>query len=384
MVRAPVRAAAGRLGRAWRRQLTPHLVAHGQIVGHEACRCLWWALGLWLAVTTFDRTGAETETGTETETEAGTETETETETETVAARLPLRLVGLGVVLGLAIGSRFVSGLLAPLLGATLLIMSPRGQRLRTTLLGLAIMPATAIATLIAVWPRLWSSPLVHLGESWAKLSKPHGQEPWLGEMTNQPSPVYFIIYLVATAPLGILIGAALWKARTFVDLRAGAGAWARAGGRRRGAGLLVLAPLGHDGLAGAARRRALRVAVGAGAGADERGRRRRPGHLADRASAPTRARGFAIAGRARLRRVPRRHGGRSIHPYYLDYYGEQVGGTERRVQARRFETAWWGEGLDRAVAYVNAHARPTAVVHRECIEPGQAPRPGSAATCGRR
>jgi 4-amino-4-deoxy-L-arabinose transferase-like glycosyltransferase len=344
---------------------TPHLVAHGQIVGHEAVSLLWWALALWLAVTTFDRTGAETETGTETETEAGTETETETETETVAARLPLRLVGLGVVLGLAIGSRFVSGLLAPLLGATLLIMSPRGQRLRTTLLGLAIMPATAIATLIAVWPRLWSSPLVHLGESWAKLSKPHGQEPWLGEMTNQPSPVYFIIYLVATAPLGILIGAALWKARTFVDLRRRVpGAWRAP----LVLALLVLAPLGvmvspvrQDGVRYVLPS-VLALAMMAGVGVDGLAT-----WLARRA--PTRARGLAAAVVLALVAYLGVTLAR-IAPYHLDYYGEQVGGPSG-VQARRWmETAWWGEGLDRAVAYVNAHAPDGAKVHRECVEPG--------------
>jgi hypothetical protein len=58
-----------------------------------------------------------------------------------------------------------------------------------------------------------------------------------------------------------------------------------------------------------------------------------------------------------------------IHPYYLDYFGEHVGGP--RVVAARgwFETAWWGEGVDRAVDYVNTHAQPGARVHRNCILP---------------
>jgi hypothetical protein len=34
-----------------------------------------------------------------------------------------------------------------------------------------------------------------------------------------------------------------------------------------------------------------------------------------------------------------------------------------------FETAWWGEGVDRAVDYVNAHAASGARVDRACIEP---------------
>jgi hypothetical protein len=57
-----------------------------------------------------------------------------------------------------------------------------------------------------------------------------------------------------------------------------------------------------------------------------------------------------------------------IHPYYLDYYGEQVGGPAGVAAHRRFETAWWGEGVDRAVDYVNAHAAPGARVFRDCIE----------------
>jgi hypothetical protein len=59
-----------------------------------------------------------------------------------------------------------------------------------------------------------------------------------------------------------------------------------------------------------------------------------------------------------------------IHPYYLDYYGEQVGGPAAVARARRFEIAWWGEGLDRAIAYVDRHARPGDRVHRRCVEPG--------------
>jgi hypothetical protein len=59
----------------------------------------------------------------------------------------------------------------------------------------------------------------------------------------------------------------------------------------------------------------------------------------------------------------------AIHPYYLDYFAEQVGGTGRVAAHGTFETAWWGEGVDRAVAYVNDHAAPAAAVDRDCIEP---------------
>jgi hypothetical protein len=56
-------------------------------------------------------------------------------------------------------------------------------------------------------------------------------------------------------------------------------------------------------------------------------------------------------------------------PYYLDYFGEHVGGPGNVARAGLFETAWWGEGVDRAVAYVNEHAAANARVFRNCIEP---------------
>jgi hypothetical protein len=56
-------------------------------------------------------------------------------------------------------------------------------------------------------------------------------------------------------------------------------------------------------------------------------------------------------------------------PYHLDYFGEHTGGAGAVAERRWFATAWWGEGLDRAVAYVNAHAAPSAPVHRACVPP---------------
>ena len=49
-----------------------------------------------------------------------------------------------------------------------------------------------------------------------------------------------------------------------------------------------------------------------------------------------------------------------IHPYYIDYYAETLGGPGH-VQARQlFEVGWWGEGIASAVEHVNAHAAPGA------------------------
>jgi hypothetical protein len=57
------------------------------------------------------------------------------------------------------------------------------------------------------------------------------------------------------------------------------------------------------------------------------------------------------------------------HPYYLDYFAEEVGGAGTVEAHRWFETAWWGEGVDRAVDYVNEHAAAGARVHRDCVVP---------------
>lgn len=41
-----------------------------------------------------------------------------------------------------------------------------------------------------------------------------------------------------------------------------------------------------------------------------------------------------------------------IHPYYLDYYSETVGGTKKVYENKTFEIGWWGEGLDAAYDYL--------------------------------
>ena len=43
----------------------------------------------------------------------------------------------------------------------------------------------------------------------------------------------------------------------------------------------------------------------------------------------------------------------TVHPYYLDYYNELVGGTETVWENRLLEVGWWGEGIPEAVAHVN-------------------------------
>ncbi len=324
--------------------LTPHLIAHGKVVGHEAPTVLWWALALWLCLRAFDAdVDADADGAAAAAAPAGPPSR---------RTLILRLVGIGVVLGLAICSRFVNLLLAPLIGVTLLLLAPRGWRLRTIGLGLSILPVVAVLTGLLIWPRLWSEPFVHLAEAWAKLSKPHAAEPFLGAMTSSPPRWYFLAYLYATAPLGLLLAVVAFGVRL-----ARHRAW-------RAAAIAValfaiplgvaLSPVRQDGVR-YVMPSLLALALLAGAGLDELATRGARWRHAGAALAAAMALYLAVTC-AR------------VHPYYLDYYGEQVGGPAGVARGKRFELGWWGEGVDAAVAYVGQHAAPGARVYRDCVE----------------
>ncbi|HLU64922.1 MAG TPA: glycosyltransferase family 39 protein [Kofleriaceae bacterium] len=319
--------------------LTPHLVAHGKIVGHEAPTVLLWTLALLLALGAHDRLG-------------------DLAPDRARRRLAIRLAVIGAVLGLAVFSRFVNLLLAPLLGAVLLIQAPPATRGRTAALGAAILPLVALAVGFAVWPRLWETPIAHLQESWAVLKKPHSPEPFLGEVTNQPGRHYFLVYLAATAPLGVLLGAAAWLGRAVHRRERGSlllALWLAAP-------LLVLfSPVRQDGVRYIMPSVAA-LSLAAAAGLDWLVA------LAGRALSPgRRARATAAAGAALVLYLGVACA--RIHPYYLDYYGEQVGGPAGAAARGWFEVAWWGEGIAEAIDHVNRNAAPGARVHKGCVEP---------------
>ena len=314
--------------------LLPPLVAHGQIVGHESPTVLWWSLGILLALGVHDHLHPD---------------------EVRAVRtLRTRMFWLGAVVGVAVASRFVNGLLGPLVVAIAIIGAPARYRFQTVLAAVTLAPLAAIIVFDGLWPRMWFHPLASLSESLAKLDNVHAPEPFLGAITNTPGIHYFIVYLIATAPVAILglLPAVL----------------ARAIGDRKGFATIVVAlwfvvpliaavsPVKQDGV-----RYVMpcltALAMMAAAGLDfiaqklERGARHAFAVLA-----------IALVGYLGVVVV-------RIHPYYLDYFGEQVGGAGTVAERGLFETAWWGEGVDRAVAYVNAHAAPNAPVDRDCILP---------------
>ncbi|MGE5183217.1 MAG: ArnT family glycosyltransferase [Acidobacteriota bacterium] len=313
--------------------LLPPLVAHGQIVGHESPTVLWWSLGILLALGVHD----------------------ELPDELAAARRTwrVRLAWLGVAIGIAFASRFVNGLLGPLALAIVVIDAKPALRREVARDAAWILPLAAVVTLYAVWPRLWGDPIGALHHSFDKLSKAHSPEPFLGTITAHPPLYYFAVYLFATLPVGVLAGVVAWGAR--------------AGKARDRAALIGLAwlviPLGVA--ASPVRQDGVRyvmpcltaLAVCAADGWD---------HVATRLE-PRVPHAFAACGAAvivYLAIVLVR-----VHPYYLDYFAEQVGGAGTVAEHGWFETAWWGEGVDRAVDYVNAHAAAGAKVDRDCIEP---------------
>jgi 4-amino-4-deoxy-L-arabinose transferase-like glycosyltransferase len=346
--------------------LTPHLVAHGQLVGHESPTALAWVVAQWLSLRVWDGIGERgREGGSALGPRAAARTETDAEARADAAgerairrRLVWRLALCGVALGLAVMVRFVNVLAAPAIGATILLCAPRGRRGQAIVLGLAVIPVAAALTAIVVWPRLWSHPLAHLDQAWDRLKGKHSGEPFLGAITNDPPWWYFLPYLAATAPAGLLVCAVAGKL-----------GWLLAPARRRGLAIVLvwaLAPLGvalspvrQDGV-----RYVIPTVVMlsflAGAGVVVVGellvrRRPRAPGLADVPAA------IAIAYLAVVCL--------DIRPYYLDYYGEQVGGPAAVARARRFEVAWWGEGLAAGIDYVNRHAAAGDHVDRRCVEP---------------
>ncbi|HUS32232.1 MAG TPA: glycosyltransferase family 39 protein, partial [Kofleriaceae bacterium] len=305
--------------------LLPPLVAHSQIVGHESPTVLWWALAILLALGVHDD----------------------------PARALTRMCWVGVVVGVAVSSRFVNGLVGPLVLAVVIIMAPAERRLRTAIEGALVMPALALATFYVLWPRIWFHPVAMLHQSMIKLSQPHALEPFLGELTNHPGRHYFLVYLAATLPLGILLGVIAYVARAAREHDRSAlivAAWF----------LLPLgvmfSPVRQDGVR-YVMPCILALAVAAAAGFE---------WLASLAERGKRHVFLPFSGVLALYLVITLW---RIHPYYLDYFGEHVGGPATVERKNIFETAWWGEGVNRAVEYVNAHAQPNAKVFRNCIEP---------------
>jgi 4-amino-4-deoxy-L-arabinose transferase-like glycosyltransferase len=342
--------------------LSPHLIAHGKIVGHEAPTVFLWALAIWLALMAHDPAPNPAD-DTRPAHALAAQPSPAPWSGWLADPLFWRMLVIGVVLGLAVFSRFVNLLLAPLLGAILLVQAPKGRRLRTVLMGCAVIAPVALLVGVAIWPRLWSEPIAHMQEAWAKLRKPHSPEPFLGIIDNQPPRYYFALYLMATAPLAMLLASFAWVAR----------ALARPAELRTTLVLLawllipmivMFSPVRQDGvryIMPCLLALALTSAMGAEFLLGQLARITRLRPICSRARAFV-ILGLIFCGYLAVCAV-------RIHPYYLDYYGEHAGGPAGVAANKRFEVAWWGEGIGEAIAYINRHAQPGARVHKQCVEP---------------
>ncbi len=305
--------------------LLPPLVAHGQVVGHEAPTVLWWSLGILLSLCVHDDLDSR-------------------------RTLIARLAGIGVVIGIAVASRFVNGLLGPLCVLIVIVRAPDAWR-RATIEWSLVMVAATVVTFYAVWPRLWLDPGGALDKSLDKLDAKHAAEPFLGAITDTPPPYYFAVYLAATMPLGVLLAFVAGLVRGAIEASRSTlilAGWSCIP-------LLVAAsPVRQDGVR-YVMPALLAIAMVAASGVTK---------LADwikwRHTFVALSTALALYLAITLVRV---------HPYYLDYFGEHVGGAGTVARHRWFETAWWGEGLDRAIDHVNTHAPINAKVDRSCVLP---------------
>jgi len=308
--------------------LLPSLVGHGKIVGHEGPTILWWSLGILLALGVHDHLSDDARRARRT--------------------LAIRLACVGAVVGIAIASRFVNGLLGPLCALIVVVQAPQRWRMTTLAWGAALMPLAAVVTIYLVWPRLWAHPIDALQVSFRKLDVVHAPEPFLGTITSKPGPYYFLVYLYATLPLTILALAIAWLSRA-VRVRDRATllvlAWLVV------PLLAALSPVRQDGV------RYIMPAFPAIA--------MMAAAIVDRIARSPRI--FLAAAAAVVLYL----GVTDVrtHPYYIDYFGEHTGGAGSVAARKRFETAWWGEGLAPSLAYVDEHAEPNARVSRHCVEP---------------
>src|SRR6185369_15658208 len=110
--------------------LLPPMVAHGQIVGHESPTVLWWSLAILLALGVHDYLPPSDRKA--------------------AATLRVRLVWVGVAIGVAIASRFINGLVGPLCAVIVVVQAPPRWRRETLVWGAILMPLAAIATVYLV------------------------------------------------------------------------------------------------------------------------------------------------------------------------------------------------------------------------------------------
>jgi hypothetical protein len=293
----------------------PHVVAHGKVMGLEAPSGLLFTLGLWLFYRATVRGG-----------NSGYH------------------LAAGLCAGLAVATRVLN--VSLMLAMLLLYLGANWREIRRERhfplpLTLGLLPFVALLVFFGTWPYLWYNPLQHLGEMLSHWKPDAILEFFLGQQRDAPL-YYFPLYFAVTMPAGALFALPLFFGRA---------------AEKRGLGhltlglwllcpfLVALSPMSRDGV------RYLYPALIAAC-------------VASAAGLDWLARGVSqVIRRPAVHRVTLAvlgvslglyvlQCGLSVHPYYLDYYNELVGGPAEVERKRTFEIAWWGEGLREATTYI--------------------------------
>ncbi len=307
--------------------LLPPFIAHGKVAGLDAPAAFFFTLSLYLLLEGLRS----------------------------SAHRPRIFAWLSLVVGLAVATKLTNVVVFGFVLVAWPLFTWREIR-RTgevrTPAGLAFLPLIVPTVFVLTWPWLWSKPVAHLVTTLGHWGEPPAQL-FLGTMVERLPVTYFLVCFAAVTPV---VAAVAFAAGVFTLVRRRARferwqiwllwgwlllpfAWSVAGFRQDGIRYVYAAfppfalfcGLGIDGLAQACTRTFQRARVPVG-------RRVIVSILLSTVA-------ISLAA-ADVR----------IHPYYLDYFSEMAGGTSGVYQRKLFETGWWGEGSDRAEAWLNQHA----------------------------
>ncbi len=273
-----------------------------------------------------------------------------------------RWLGLAWLLaGLAVATKFTAGFLVPFFYLCWIAWHARAARESGTVpmpWGMYFGPVLAVLPLFLLWPWLWERTLEHMLDTLGHWRGAPGPELFLGEVVVDRPRSYFAVWFAAATPVAVLAAAALGLARAF---KAGDRRWLvvaawlglpflwsfvslRQGGYRyvypAFYPLALLAALGADALA--------RLVPGL------------RGTTLEASGGPRPRWAHALAAAAVL--LPTSLGAARTAPYWHYYFNEALGGTAGAYSGRRFDIGFWGEGFDRAVAWLNVNAPVGATV----------------------
>ncbi len=289
----------------------PPFVAHGKVAALDSPSCTIFTLAVYLFVVALRHEGPRN----------------------------LRYLAAGLVACLAFATKFSNATLFVFMAGLHFASEWKNIRRHGVLelpIALYVLPFLPLLVLLVVWPWLWREPFGQLITTLQHWDYPI-QEWFLGRY-RQPPVYYFPVVFLATTPALLLVPlagffAAVWRRRSFLDLTVLL--WFLT------PFLWTVSVLKQDGIRyiyNMYPALALMIAIGAL-------------HLVRRL--PEAIVRPALAGAIPVYLLWQCF---TVHPYYVDYYSEAVGGTERVFRKSMFEVGWWGEGMDRAYTYVNDHA----------------------------